>query len=1183
MTSCACGTSVSSLPSSGAANVVRESDVVAITALFNGQLDFVRCDAGCEVALRPTVVFHALESERAWVFAGDHVDSYALDHIVREAIDGPVAGVEIVGELDRLRTIVAEILRSRIAEVAPALELGVGPVDTEPERLVGGYSRDDLQYLYKYWRGFTPSVWAAIAVATLNIVPSLLIGEATDPADDPPQRQSVEERIQPFALLQAIVWISMLEAWGRHDVSGRNFEDDLRDYVDSPPVLGRSVGLLEDHLRRSGPPEDFTDLIGRYQDSAVRASLHIRSGPVESVTADWACSFLLLEVMRRTGEVSDTDNVLPRVMLDIDRVRRLTHPLTLYEAKAVVLHWHLDGGKITPRTAAAVAAMDSVLDEFGYTELAGPIPGLELDVPVDQLADVLLGMLDRGSSPAALEPLTQPLVDAHRAGDLARVVAAMAATATDPDVHEIRIWHATRLAQMHRPAAVLTILKDAFGEAITPADLNGDARPLVLAVTALRQLNLRTAATRMLDAADGQPVAEPDDELNLAVLRARLTREAGAPLRALRQLEEAYERDHTPSPPLLESLSMTNSRFGMHTEAIRYGLEALEIATIDPARQWNTARYAAQLMLVQAQARQTPSVEHLRRVQRIDRWTDPLTVLIGALAAFQGGLADTDWAAHEFLFDIYEDVDLLLTRSEDDHDPPSGFLALLFHARFSETYFTSRARTAWVRLGDYMLRHGLGNNAELLLRLAAHAIAAREVTQARPLLREALVAVASTVGDIATFEAGMNSGEDLAPAVAALASTAMLDQPPRRWWQQSRRWLGTADIRMIAELGRGITARQLSLHGLPDLERQMKKSGLDDTVVARLAPPTGRVAVIEWFTADGHNSAILTTIDHRGNVNCELRPMPDIHLPQLAKRWGYRISNWHAGRRGDPFEMPGWHDLSAWMTNLISEHLTPGDHLLIIPHRDWGQLPWHVIAGRSGLTSSYEPSWTAALSSVSEAPPRYRQWREGVAVVPRIADPPAVTESMHRFVNAVRQRATNPIVCAGVDCDRAALDELLESVDMAAVLCHGFTSADDSTIAFMIAAGGVLPLAHSVAANSTVGRRHRFGWRDSARLARAPKVLFSTACSTAATYVVGAGDHVGFYNALRPLGLRTYIAPQWDVVAEDTLSVVARAMKLFAGGGSGLAACLSKASDEAIAAGIPEWSARSLTLNGDWR
>jgi hypothetical protein len=204
-----------------------------------------------------------------------------------------------------------------------------------------------------------------------------------------------------------------------------------------------------------------------------------------------------------------------------------------------------------------------------------------------------------------------------------------------------------------------------------------------------------------------------------------------------------------------------------------------------------------------------------------------------------------------------------------------------------------------------------------------------------------------------------------------------------------------------------------------------------------------------------------------------------------------------------------------------------------------------------------------------------------VVAVPRVGDPTEITDAMARYVVNCGDEVR---VLDGVVADREAVTDLLANVDLATLLTHGYTSAEESEVALMLAADGSLPLAHSVAASSERGRRHRFGWREYADLASAPRVVLSAACGTGGGHIVGLGEHLGIYNVLRQVGLRTFVAPQWDIMAAEVLPIFREIRTLLlAQTTAGPGQCVRQAVRQAIHRGVPAWSAHSLILEGDWR
>jgi CHAT domain-containing protein len=236
------------------------------------------------------------------------------------------------------------------------------------------------------------------------------------------------------------------------------------------------------------------------------------------------------------------------------------------------------------------------------------------------------------------------------------------------------------------------------------------------------------------------------------------------------------------------------------------------------------------------------------------------------------------------------------------------------------------------------------------------------------------------------------------------------------------------------------------------------------------------------------------------------------------------------------------------------------------------------VAAFDRVTCSYEPSWVALLSTVAGEPLPER-FSEGVVAVPRVEDPVEITDAMARYLAGCGGGVR---VLDGVAANRDAVTELLANVDLASLLTHGYTSAAESEVALMLAADGSLPLAHSVAASSERGRAHRFGWREYAELTSAPQVILSAACGTGGGHIVGLGEHLGLYNVLRQVGLRAYVAPQWDIIAADVLPILGDIRARLLAREAGRAQCVRQAVRQAIDRGTPAWSAYALILEGDW-
>lgn len=168
------------------------------------------------------------------------------------------------------------------------------------------------------------------------------------------------------------------------------------------------------------------------------------------------------------------------------------------------------------------------------------------------------------------------------------------------------------------------------------------------------------------------------------------------------------------------------------------------------------------------------------------------------------------------------------------------------------------------------------------------------------------------------------------------------------------------------------------------------------------------------------------------------------------------------------------------------------------------------------------------------------------------------------------------------DCDRERLGALLEGCAVVKLLCHGHVSEDEREVALMVAANGQLPLKLPQAADTVVGRAHRFSWRQIAQLERAPRLIFSAACQSARAHIAGQGERLGLFPPLRQRGARAIVAPAWKIEVA-VLNILDDAFETHLAGNVSLARALRAACRKAEEQHqVPRWLAWSLTIEGDW-
>ena len=387
------------------------------------------------------------------------------------------------------------------------------------------------------------------------------------------------------------------------------------------------------------------------------------------------------------------------------------------------------------------------------------------------------------------------------------------------------------------------------------------------------------------------------------------------------------------------------------------------------------------------------------------------------------------------------------------------------------------------------------------------------------------------------------------------------------------------DVRAVAETQRDLSGRLLAARrGLPESLDLFAENGASVPALA------GPCAVLEWLHTEQGLAGLVTVVPPNGDVSTEVLDQPGIDLAQLAARISHRVSVWHPDRQGGPFDLPDWHAFEAYVRRTLEGRLPEGGQLVVIEHADLWGLQWHVAAQPRWRTS-YAPSWGAL-----GAAPHHGQIRPdkrlGVAKVGKFREMPKVLAALDASqLRAGKLAAESSLLFDAIEqetCDRAALKGLLGRCDLAKVLCHGFIDPTDHQVAFMIASEGALPLLDSVSAGTEAGRRHRFGWQECLDLERAPRVVFSAACSSGRAHPAGSGERLGFFYALRAAGTRAFVAPRWDIDPTAVLpildDVIERHLLHSVPLGEALhSACLAASKD------LPGWSAWALALEGDWR
>ncbi|MBB5858148.1 CHAT domain-containing protein [Amycolatopsis umgeniensis] len=1124
--------------------IIEDLDVQGVVNLLTGELDYASCEAGCRLNARVGLVFLDGDTGRVYVAHGDSGDPTA--GLPADA----AANVKVVADAEELRRVVGELIDRRLRVFLPVLTGG-------PE----GFG--DTGFLEENWRLFTAPVMAAVGVALTGRVPSMRF------VVQGPGRGHFEDFV---ASRQSGIWAAMLIDWTNGAGVG-SFEEDLAEYVDRTACVGDPLRFAAGLEELPGPASAVLGSMDVYRREALRASLYARVGRPDPLADRWACIWLARELtMRLAGGCGVSD--VPALAVSAERLRATVPPDSARFAGAFLLGDALmaDRDGVTPALdiESFVKCLKDAFHDAGFDEqFASIFSGMRVpDLRVEQAADRAIEVMradrpDTADSLAIAKSMAASLIEAGRADDLKRVVEAMRAAVPDTEVAGVSLWYYRQLFDMRMPTRLLEEAGETPGPQEESLTLLRQVQMLQLRTMALRALGRKVEALELLDSAPREVLDEPGGKQTLGIVRARLERELGSPVAALARLEALLAEVGNPQPPLHESLMATLLRFGRYREAAGHG-RAAHTGALRDRMTWPVGRYAAQTMWCQALNGRDPDDDLIGDALGDGQLADSERDMFAATALLTPGIAESDPALREFLDRVRADLEHVLDQALAERDVSTASRALHVAALYDQVYRPDEALDSWQRLASVMAEMCDHTTTEGHLFAAAHLIAADQLLAARHLLKQELGNPALLLGHDSNMRTAALAGTHTAREVD-LVTSAMFAEPAAT----------PADLRLAGELRRGIAGRNARRS---DGEPAWCRHGLDDDVVAEIAPSQGRVGVLEWVTDGISTRALFTVVDAAGAVASAVVPLPDVDLARLASRIRSRLSTWRPGREGDPFGVAEWQTCRAWLERLLDGRLTHDDHLVVVPFSGWRQLPWHTAAF-DRVTCSYEPGWVALLSTVAGERLQER-FSEGVVAVPRVGDSAEITDAMARYVAGCGDGVR---ALEGVAADRDAVTGLMTEVDLATLLTHGYTSASETEVALMLAADGALPLAHSVAASSARGRVHRFGWREYAELTKAPRVILSAACGTGGGHIVGLGEHLGLYNVLSPVGLQAYVAPQWDIMASDVLPILGDIRARLLAREAGLGECVRQAVRHAIDQGSPAWSAHALILEGDWR
>jgi hypothetical protein len=241
-----------------------------------------------------------------------------------------------------------------------------------------------------------------------------------------------------------------------------------------------------------------------------------------------------------------------------------------------------------------------------------------------------------------------------------------------------------------------------------------------------------------------------------------------------------------------------------------------------------------------------------------------------------------------------------------------------------------------------------------------------------------------------------------------------------------------------------------------------------------------------------------TLLDADGVHRFHLQP-PQVDLLRLSEMIECRVAGWHNGRQAEPHLVAGWDDLVCWLHDIVAAKLPPGKHVVIIDHRRYVGIPFHIALAPS-WTCSYASGWSAILDVSQKGSTPDEILQGGLIYVPRENESDvtlaAFQHSLQRqreFFHARRIPLHEKI---REEANAAAFDEVFSQSSVVKVMCHGQISRTNAEVALLLACGGRLPPGHAYAALTEAGRQHRFGGDQPSAVCNRTNVAFVGACSS---------------------------------------------------------------------------------------
>lgn len=1152
--------------------LVDDANPKGLIGLFTGDVEQIKCPRCGRVQREsPSVTVLFGDRKELLACAGDPNSSRHKEMVegAYKIISGriPELALHEFAGMTELKRAVADRLRAQITNLAALLQAAI---------TVQGL----VQFIGEHRAALTARWFVTAFLACMGGIPGLKIGVDQPDADEDEVRDHLLGRL---SYAQALAWMAIGTPWLEGHESPPVLETELQKYVDPGVSLKEAVKLF-DAAVDAGRAASDGNIIAHYCLEAIQASVHAAAGIPNPNARAWAAHWFNFELALRS-RAAEIPTAMTALRISPERARR-----TLSDEKV----WDNYIARLADTTLEWQQILYDVVEASGHATILTLLnEGRRLEDPAGELTvDGYLSVLAEAAQSSgttqgmivAARPYADLLVRRREAEALERLCDGLISLLGGGD--DARAAAESLLGSCLKRMGMPRRFLERVGATARDWEqaLKGELK-VTLWTERANALRLSGRFNEALEIA-GQIIEElPPDlsphnrrvaQMNAAIL----LREVGSPDVALGILQDlAAASPAVERIPVLMSLAATYSALGRSAAAL-HTIEDAHALAKGPLQMW-----AARLQVYRtAHLVQTGEYEKARAALlelSLTAESDPDEIMAEA-SAWANLMVNNNVPESESeprLRSVVAKLKSVKMKAEETGNIPQELGAMRLMAEIGELLALENAEIMWRDVLTTVEEHGQSADLAELIHLAIHAYRRGEREEARAFLRAVPRTLTATFGGV----------QDIAVAVASTGRLGTaLDQIIRMMLNQPTAW---EDLRLAAELQRDTIGRCRRLRtetGAPEWDATLEQ-GLADDALSCMRPVAGAVAVVEWIHDREHIAGFITRIDWQGQVASDwLRNMP-IDARHTARRLHTRLQNWTLSLNGDPLDLAEWKHFEIWMAAQLAKHLDDGDHVIFIEHRDFVGLPWHV-ASSPRWTASYETGWTALLRRAAQRMKRERVDNEaptfGLMCVPRFNEGGRVAKafetSIARTKAAAAARGMRLATAIGNMCDQDAVTRILSASSIAKMLCHGFVNPADNEVALIISHAGSLPAPDSVAGASELGRRHRLSWRDMQALETAADFVYTIACSSGSSQVVGLGERLGLLGGLRRAGTRAVIAPRWDVFPEVVLPILDDAIDQHLAGVSP-AKALAAASTAAIAAGAPRWLGLALALEGDWQ